>query len=52
MQTFQNYILGQWVSGDGVETEQFNAITGAKIGEVSSAGIDFSEVLNYGRTVG
>ncbi len=52
MQTFQNYILGQWVSGDGVEMEQFNAITGAKIGEVSSAGIDFSEVLNYGRTVG
>ncbi len=52
MQTFQNYILGQWVSGEGVETEQFNAITGAKIGEVSSAGIDFSEVLNYGRTVG
>jgi len=52
MQTFQNYILGQWVSGDGVETEQFNAITGAKIGEVSSAGIDFSEVLKYGRTVG
>ena len=52
MQTFQNYILGQWVSGEGVETEQFHAITGAKIGEVSSAGIDFSEVLNYGRTVG
>lgn len=52
MQTFQNYILGQWVSGTGVETEQFNAITGAKIGEVSSTGIDFSEVLNYGRTVG
>ena len=52
MQTFQNYILGQWVSGTGVETEQFNAISGAKIGEVSSAGIDFSEVMNYGRTVG
>lgn len=52
MQTFQNYILGQWVSGEGVETEQFHAITGVKIGEVSSAGIDFSEVLNYGRTVG
>ncbi len=52
MQTFQNYILGQWISGAGVETEQFNAITGEKIGEVSSAGIDFSEVLNYGRTVG
>ena len=52
MQTYQNYILGQWVSGEGVETEQFHAITGEKIGEVSSAGIDFSEVLNYGRAIG
>jgi oxepin-CoA hydrolase/3-oxo-5,6-dehydrosuberyl-CoA semialdehyde dehydrogenase len=52
MQTYQNYILGQWVSGEGVEAEQFHAITGEKIGEVSSAGIDFSEVLHYGRTIG
>jgi oxepin-CoA hydrolase/3-oxo-5,6-dehydrosuberyl-CoA semialdehyde dehydrogenase len=52
MQTYQNYICGKWTNGEGVEVEQFNAITGAKIGEVSSAGIDFSEVLNYGRTVG
>lgn len=52
MKTFQNYILGKWVSGEGVETEQFHAITGEKIGEVSSAGIDFAEVLNYGRTIG
>ena len=52
MQTFQNYVLGQWVSGEGEETEQFNAITGEKIGTVSSAGIDFSAVLEYGRMVG
>ena len=52
MQTFQNYVLGQWVSGEGEETEQFNAITGDKIGTVSSAGIDFSAVLEYGRMVG
>ncbi|NDB35630.1 MAG: aldehyde dehydrogenase family protein, partial [Flavobacteriia bacterium] len=52
MTTYQNYVLGQWVGGQGVETEQFNAITGEKIGEVSSAGIDFEEVLHYGRTLG
>jgi len=52
MQTFQNYVLGQWVSGEGEETEQINAITGDKIGTVSSAGIDFSAVLEYGRMVG
>jgi oxepin-CoA hydrolase/3-oxo-5,6-dehydrosuberyl-CoA semialdehyde dehydrogenase len=49
MQRFQNYILGQWVDGQGVETPLFNAITGAQIGEASSAGIDFSSVLAYGR---
>ena len=52
MQRFQNYILGQWEDGQGVETPLFNAITGAQIGEVSSAGIDFSAVLAYGRKKG
>ena len=52
MQRFQNYILGQWVDGQGVETPLFNAITGAQIGEASSAGIDFASVLAYGRQNG
>lgn len=52
MITYQNYIMGSWVSGDGTETEQFHAISGHKIGEVSSAGIDFSQVLEYGRQTG
>ena len=52
MQRFQNYILGQWVDGQGVETPLFNAITGAQIGEASSAGIDFSSVLAYWRQHG
>lgn len=52
MQRFQNYILGQWVDGKGVETPLYNAITGAQIGEASSAGLDFSQVLEYGRKNG
>jgi oxepin-CoA hydrolase/3-oxo-5,6-dehydrosuberyl-CoA semialdehyde dehydrogenase len=52
MQRYQNYVLGQWVDGEGAETPLFNALTGAQIGEVSSAGIDFSEVLAYGRAQG
>ncbi len=52
MQRFQNYILGQWVDGSGVETPLYNAITGIQFGEVSSAGIDFGEVLDYGRKKG
>ena len=52
MQQFQNYVLGNWENGTGVETTIYHAITGKQIGSVSSDGIDFSEVLNYGRNVG
>ena len=52
MQQFQNYVLGNWENGTGVETTIYHAITGKEIGSVSSDGIDFSEVLNYGRNIG
>jgi len=52
MQRFQNYALGQWVDGEGVETNVYNANTGEKIGEVSSAGLDFEAMLAYGRENG
>jgi oxepin-CoA hydrolase / 3-oxo-5,6-dehydrosuberyl-CoA semialdehyde dehydrogenase len=52
MQRYQNYVQGKWVDGEGTELELFNAITGAKIGEVSSARLDYESILNYGRTVG
>ena len=52
MQRYQNYVLGQWVDGQGNETNLYNAINGNQIGTVSSAGIDFSEVLEYGRKHG
>ncbi len=47
MTTIQNYVLGQWVSGEGVETEHFNAITGEKISEVSSKGLDYKAIREY-----
>ncbi len=52
MQRYQNYVLGQWVDGQGPETNLYNAINGNQIGTVSSAGIDFSDVLEYGRKHG
>jgi oxepin-CoA hydrolase/3-oxo-5,6-dehydrosuberyl-CoA semialdehyde dehydrogenase len=52
MQVYQNYILGKWQNGEGIETHLFHAITGKEIGSVSSAGIDFSAVLDYGRING
>ena len=52
MQQFQNYILGNWVTGTGIEYSAIHAITGKEIGSVSSAGIDFEAVLNYSREIG
>lgn len=47
MTTFQNYALGQWQSGEGVEIEHFNTITGEKIGETSSKGLDYKAMRDY-----
>ena len=52
MQDFQNYILGSWEKGDGIETNLYNAINGDALGGVSSAGLDYKEVLKYGRNIG
>ena len=48
----KNYVQGQWITGEGIETNLYNALTGTQIGTVSSAGIDFKEVLDYGRKIG
>ncbi|MFK8045206.1 MAG: phenylacetic acid degradation bifunctional protein PaaZ [Crocinitomicaceae bacterium] len=47
MTTYQNYALGKWQSGDGVEIEHYNTITGEKIGETSSKGIDYKAMRDY-----
>ncbi|MCO5259704.1 MAG: phenylacetic acid degradation bifunctional protein PaaZ [Crocinitomicaceae bacterium] len=52
MQRYKSYALGQWIDGEGVETNLYNAITGEQIGEVSSKGFNYDEILNYGRTTG
>jgi oxepin-CoA hydrolase/3-oxo-5,6-dehydrosuberyl-CoA semialdehyde dehydrogenase len=50
--SYQNYVLGKWISGDGIETNLYHAINGSIIGTTSSAGIPFNEVLEYGRKNG
>ena len=52
MQKYQNYALGKWIDGEGVETNLFNALTGEKIGEISSIGLDYKAMLEYGRKTG
>lgn len=48
----KNYVCGQWVAGAGSEQELFHAISGEAIGTVSSNGLDYRAILEYGRTVG
>lgn len=52
MQRYQNYILGKWVDGEGTETNLYNAINGDLIGVASSAGLDYADILEYGRRNG
>ena len=48
----KNYALGQWTAGEGKGQSLFNAITGDKIAETSSKGLDFGEMMKYARSFG
>ena len=52
MNKIQNYVLGSWTSGQGEGTPLFDSVTGEIIGNVSTNGLDFNEILHYGRTKG
>jgi oxepin-CoA hydrolase / 3-oxo-5,6-dehydrosuberyl-CoA semialdehyde dehydrogenase len=52
MTKLENYISGQWVTGDGEGQMLYNAVTGEAIASASTKGLDFKSVLEYGRTVG
>src|SRR4051812_28719191 len=48
----RNYVAGEWVEGSGGSTDLFHAVSGEKIGEASTRGIDFAHMVHYARTVG
>ena len=48
----ESYAAGEWVRGTGKATDLFHAVTGAKIGEATSEGLDFKAMVDYGRRVG
>jgi oxepin-CoA hydrolase/3-oxo-5,6-dehydrosuberyl-CoA semialdehyde dehydrogenase len=52
MQQIKNYVCGEWVAGEGVETPLYNAITGEQFAETSSKGLDYEAILAYGRNKG
>lgn len=48
----ESYVCGNWIAGSGDGVEVRNAINGETIGRVSSSGLDFSGMLDYGRKTG
>jgi oxepin-CoA hydrolase/3-oxo-5,6-dehydrosuberyl-CoA semialdehyde dehydrogenase len=47
-----NYVLGSWQEGRDAGKPLFNAINGEQIALATSAGLNFGDILDYGRTKG
>ncbi len=52
MTKLENYVSGKWVTGDGEGQLLFNAINGNPIAEATTKGLDFKNIVEYGRTIG
>ena len=48
----KSYAQGEWVEGTGKAADLIHAVTGEKIGEATSEGLDFKGMLDHARTVG
>jgi oxepin-CoA hydrolase/3-oxo-5,6-dehydrosuberyl-CoA semialdehyde dehydrogenase len=52
MQKLGNYVMGNWVQGDGDGQLLYNAITGNPIFKATTNGLNFSDILDYARSKG
>jgi oxepin-CoA hydrolase / 3-oxo-5,6-dehydrosuberyl-CoA semialdehyde dehydrogenase len=52
MQKLENYVLGNWITGDGEGQTLVDAVTGEAIAAATTKGLDFAAILDYGRTTG
>ena len=52
MYKLENYIAGNWITGDGEGQLLFNAVTGEPFAKASTKGIDFKASTEYARIVG
>jgi len=52
MTKIPNYILGSWENHQGAGDPQFNAINGEVLSTVGSEGLDYQQILDYGRRTG
>ncbi|MEK7402329.1 MAG: phenylacetic acid degradation bifunctional protein PaaZ [Gemmatimonadota bacterium] len=48
----RNFARGEWAESAGAAVDLFNAVTGERIGDASSAGLDFKGMVEFARTVG
>jgi oxepin-CoA hydrolase / 3-oxo-5,6-dehydrosuberyl-CoA semialdehyde dehydrogenase len=48
----ENFVIGEWAPGTGKMTELHHAVTGAKIAETSTGGVDFGGMVEYAKRVG
>jgi oxepin-CoA hydrolase/3-oxo-5,6-dehydrosuberyl-CoA semialdehyde dehydrogenase len=52
MKKIENYILGNWISGDGDGQTLYNAVSGDAIATATTAGLDYASILSYARKKG
>ena len=52
MEKLGNYVLGNWIEGDGQGLQLFNAVSGRPIVSASTQGLDFAAILQYAREKG
>ena len=48
----ESFVCGDWVRGTGTGQTLLDAATGAPVAQIDSAGIDFAEILRFGREAG
>ena len=52
MHKLVNYVMGNWVTGEGEGQILYDAVTGEPIASASTAGLDFKEILDHAREIG
>ncbi len=52
MKKLENYILGNWITGDGDGKALYNSVNGEVVAMATTKGLDFGEILQYGRRTG
>lgn len=48
----KSYAVGEWVEGSGSGTDLVHAVTGEKVAEATTAGLDFAGMTDFARTIG